>query len=158
MAGTGFEFLSRDHQLSVKTVMTLFSLSIQKSSALVQVYSRGSLILETRFIFQGIIHTEIANKMQQCIKIYYAMLIWSSTCFGRHTAHHQKLKTALASSGFAYVKGFWTLSLLDAVSVQQTQRPTTFHVWNPEAASAVLSSWWRAVCRPKYVELHINME
>jgi hypothetical protein len=27
----------------------------------------------------------------------------------------------------------------------------------PEAASAVLSSWWWAVCRPRHVELHINM-
>jgi hypothetical protein len=28
----------------------------------------------------------------------------------------------------------------------------------PEAASAVVDSWWWAVCRPKHVELHINME
>ena len=28
----------------------------------------------------------------------------------------------------------------------------------PEAASAVSGSWWWAVCRPKHVELHINME
>jgi len=27
--------------------------------------------------------------MQQFIEIYYSMFIWSSTCFGRHTAHHQ---------------------------------------------------------------------
>ena len=51
-----------------------------------------------------LVHRGIANKMQQCIKIF----IWSSTCFGRHTAHHQELKTALAASGFAYVKGCWT--------------------------------------------------
>jgi hypothetical protein len=48
--------------------------------------------------------------MQQCIKIYYSIFIWSSTCFGRHTAHHQEPKTALAASGFAYVKGCWTCS------------------------------------------------
>jgi hypothetical protein len=60
------------------------------------------------------VHTEIANKMQQCIKMYYSMFIWSSTCFGRHTAHHRELKTALAASAFAYVKGCWTLRLLDA--------------------------------------------
>ena len=77
---------------------------------------------------KNLIHTEIANKMQQCIRSYYSMFIWSSTCFGRHTAHHQELKTALAASGFAYVKGCWTLRLLDAVSVQQLQLPTTFHV------------------------------
>ena len=60
------------------------------------------------------------------IKLCYSMFIWSSTCFGRHAAHHQELKTALAASGFAYVKGCWTLSLLD--SVQQPQLPTSFHV------------------------------
>jgi len=43
--------------------------------------------------------------MQRCIKIYYFMFIRSSTRFGRHTARHQELKTALAASGFAYVKG-----------------------------------------------------
>jgi hypothetical protein len=25
-----------------------------------------------------------------------------STCFGRHTAHHQELKTVIAASGFTY--------------------------------------------------------
>jgi len=48
-------------------------------------------------------HSKKSNKMQQCIKIYYSIFIWSSTCFGRHTAHHQEPKTALAASGFAYV-------------------------------------------------------
>ena len=79
-------------------------------------------------VHHSIIHTEIANKIQQCIKIHYSMFIWSSTFFGRHTAHHQELKTALAASGFAYVEGCWTLWLLDAISVRQPQRPTTFHV------------------------------
>ena len=43
-------------------------------------------------------------------KFYYSTFIWSSTCFGRHTAHHQEPKTALAASGFSYVKGCWTRS------------------------------------------------
>jgi hypothetical protein len=38
------------------------------------------------------------------------IFIWSSTCFGGHTAHHQELKTALAASGFAYVEGCLTCS------------------------------------------------
>ena len=61
---------------------------------------------------------EIANKMQQCIKIYYSMFIWSSTCFGRHTAHHQELKTAIAASGFAYVEGCrcWGCWMMGGVS------------------------------------------
>jgi len=34
-------------------------------------------------------------------KFYYSTFKWSSTCFGRHTAHHQEPKTALAASGFS---------------------------------------------------------
>ena len=36
------------------------------------------------------------------------------------------------------------------------QQPSTYE--KPETASAVLGSWWWAVCRPKHVELHINIE
>jgi len=36
------------------------------------------------------------------------------------------------------------------------QQPSTYE--KPEAASAVLGSWWWAVCRPKHVELYIDME
>jgi hypothetical protein len=109
-------------------------------------------------VHHSAIHTEMANKMQQCIKIYYSMFIWSSTCFGRHTSHHQELKTVLVVSGFAYVKGCgrwgcWTLSASNNHNVQQ---PFTYA--KPEAASAVLSSWWWAVCSLKHVELHVNME
>jgi len=43
-------------------------------------------------------------------KFYYSLFIWSSTCFGRHAAHHQEPKTALAASGFAYLEGCWTCS------------------------------------------------
>ena len=46
-----------------------------------------------------------SNKMKQCTNIFYFIFIWSSTCFGRHTAHHQEPKTALAACGFAYVEG-----------------------------------------------------
>jgi len=68
-------------------------------------------------VHHSTIHTEKSNKMQQCVKIYYFVFIWSSTRFGRQTAHHQEPKTALAASGFAYVEGCWTLWLLDAVSL-----------------------------------------
>jgi len=57
-------------------------------------------------VHHSTIHTEKSNKMQQCINIYYFIFIWSSTCFGRHTAHHQEPKTA--ASGFAYVESCWT--------------------------------------------------
>jgi hypothetical protein len=57
------------------------------------------------------------------------------SCFVRNPAHQQEPKSALVASGFAYVKGCWTLRLLDADSVQQ---PFTYA--KPEAASAVLGS------------------
>jgi hypothetical protein len=88
------------------------------------------------FVHHSIIHTELANRMPQCIKIYYSMFIWSSTCFERHTAHYQELKTALAASGLAYVKGCWTLWLLDAVSDQQPQRSTTWRSWLRHCATS----------------------
>ena len=37
------------------------------------------------------------------------------------------------------------------------QRPATTYA-KPETASAVLGSWWWAVCRPKHVELIVNMK
>jgi len=48
-------------------------------------------------------------------EFYYSIFIWSSTCFRRHTAHHQEPKTALAASGFLCMEGcrtcsWWTLS------------------------------------------------
>jgi len=64
-------------------------------------------------------------------KFYYSIFIWTSTCFGRHTTHHQEPRTALAASGLKK---------------------------KPEGASAVLCSWWWVVYSPKYVEHHINME
>ena len=55
-------------------------------------------------VHHSIIHKEKSNKMQQYIKFYYSIIIWSSTCFGRHTTHHQEPKTALAASGFSYAE------------------------------------------------------
>jgi hypothetical protein len=56
------------------------------------------------------------KNMQLFIKILlFLNFKWSSTCFGRHTAHHQEPKTVQAVSGFVYVEGCrtcrcWTLS------------------------------------------------
>jgi len=47
-------------------------------------------------------------------------------------------------------------TVLDNVHQLHIQQPFTYE--KPEAASAVLGSWWWAVCGPKHVELHINME
>jgi hypothetical protein len=96
----------------------------------------------------------------------YFIFIWSSTCFGWHTAHHQEPKTALAASDFAFMEGCWTCScwtlsgrvhtLPDSVQQPHVQQPSTYA--KPEAASAILGSWWWAVCGLKHVELHINMK
>jgi hypothetical protein len=104
---------------------------------------------------------------------YYFIFIWSSTCFGWRTAHHQEPKTALVTSGFSYVEGCWTciwwtlsgtVQLVEVVrhtvpdNVHQLhgQQPSTYE--KTRGYRAVLGSWWWAVCRPKHVELHINME
>jgi len=96
-------------------------------------------------VHHSIIHTERANKMQQFIKIYYSIFIWSSTCFGRNTAHHQELKTALAASGFAYVKGCWTLRLLNADSSNGVTITRCCRY-------ICLRSWCWVMAPPKYVE------
>jgi hypothetical protein len=103
------------------------------------------------------IHIEKSKKMQQYIKIYYSIFILSSTCFGWHTAHHQEPKTALEASGLHTWK---VVGRVVAGRCQRpaTTRPTTFHICKPDAASAVLGSWWWTVCRPKHVELQINMK
>jgi hypothetical protein len=48
------------------------------------------------------------------------------------------------------------VQLLDADSVQQLHVQQSSTYAKPGGASAVLGSWWWAVCRPKHVELHIN--
>ena len=44
----------------------------------------------------------------------------------------------------------------DSIQQLHVQQPSTYA--KPEAANAVLGSWWWAVCRPKYVDLYINIE
>ena len=44
----------------------------------------------------------------------------------------------------------------DNVHQLHVQQPSKYE--KSEAASAVLGSWWWVVCRPKHVELHINIE
>ena len=51
---------------------------------------------------------------------YYYIFIWSSACFGRHTAHHQEPKSALAASGFSYMEGCWTCTLCLTTSINYT--------------------------------------
>jgi hypothetical protein len=57
----------------------------------------------------SIIHIGNPTRCNSVSKFYF-IFIWSSTCFGWHTAHHQEPKTTVAASGFAYVEGCWTCS------------------------------------------------
>jgi hypothetical protein len=56
--------------------------------------------------------------------------------------HHPSSGAQNRTSSLWFLKreGCWTLGLLDAVNIQQSQYPTTFMYAKPEAASAVLSS------------------
>jgi len=86
------------------------------------------------FVDPCIIVQFIKNNPTRCrnvSKFYYSIFIWSSTCFGRHTAHHQEPKTALAASGFSYVVGRVDGGRCQAHCAWQrppSTRPTTFHV------------------------------
>jgi hypothetical protein len=71
---------------------------------------------------EGSIQKENPTRCNIVPKFCYSIFIWSSTCFGRHTAHHQELNTALAASGFTYVEGCWTCSWW---SLLDTLCPTT---------------------------------
>jgi hypothetical protein len=65
--------------------------------------------------------------MQSCKKFVISCLYKAQHVSG-DTPPIIRSTAALAASGFAYVKGCWTLWLLEAVSIQQPQRPTTFYV------------------------------
>jgi hypothetical protein len=92
-------------------------------------------------------------------RFYYSIFIWSSKYFGRHTAHRQEPKTALAASGFSYVEGcctcsWWTLSGIVCLTTSTNYTSNDSSTYKkPEAASAVLGSWWWAVCRLKLVDI-----
>jgi hypothetical protein len=82
----------------------------------------------------------IKKNPTRCINVsnfYYSIFIWSSTCFGRHTAHHQKPKTVkLHWQPLIFhtwkVNGRVVGGLCQAHCAWQsppTTRRTSFHVW-----------------------------
>jgi len=71
-------------------------------------------------VHHSIIHIENPTRCNSVSKLYFTF-IWSSTCFGRHTAYHQEPKLALAASGFAYVEGCWTCSCSTTLHVCKTR-------------------------------------
>jgi len=66
------------------------------------------------------------TRCNRVVEFIIPMFLNCSTCFGRHTAHHQELKNCNCSLWF-YVR-----------------------LWLPVAEMA--EPWWWAVCRPKHVE------
>jgi hypothetical protein len=113
------------------------------------------------FVHHSIIDMENPTRCHSASKFYF-IFIWSLTCFGRQTAHHEAPKTTIAASVFACVEGCWTCGYW-ALSGSVCQRPatthlTTFHVCKTRGCQCSLGSWWWAVCPPKHVALHINMK
>jgi hypothetical protein len=87
----------------------LHSLHVQKSWCGIVPMKAEGWCTKCVMQFGGGIHIENPTRCS-CVWKFYFIYIWSSTCFGRHTAHHQEPKAALAASGFAYVEGCWTCS------------------------------------------------
>jgi len=56
-----------------------------------------SLLIKGYIVF----HNENPTRCNNVSKFYYSIFIWSSTCFGQHTAHHQEPKIAQVDSGFS---------------------------------------------------------
>jgi hypothetical protein len=69
------------------------------------------------------------------------MFLNTSTCFGRHTAYHQELKTVIAASGFTYVFGCGPLRWLSRRSSQQ-QKNILILITSAAAAAAATSNAW----------------
>ena len=94
------------------------------------------------------------NKMPPfVIEFIIPKFIEGSTCFERHTAHHQEHQTVFAASGlYTHV----VTGRCQGWVGNEWQRPVTTWVYKPEAAYTVWCSWWWAVCRSKHVEPSIN--
>jgi hypothetical protein len=115
-------------------------------------------------VHHSAIRTKSPTRCNSVSEFYYPIFQWSSTCFGRHTFHHQEPKTAQAASGFAYVEGCrtcscWTLPgtvCYLTTSNNCTSDTLSRHFAKLEAACAVLGSWWWAVCCPKHIDLHLK--
>jgi len=139
-------------------------------------------------VHHSTIHKEKSNKMQQCIKIFIIPYLYEAQHVSGDTPpiirrlklHWQPLVFHTWKVVGRVVGGRCQAHC--AWQRPPSTRPTTFHVWKtsvrhtvpdnvhhlhvqqpsmyekPEAASAILASWWWAVCRPKHVELHINRE
>ena len=79
---------------------------------------------------------EIPTRCSFVIEFIISKFFKGSTCFKRHTAHHQELQTVFAASGlYTHV-----VTGRCPVPTQTGQRPVTIRVYKPEAANTVWSS------------------
>jgi hypothetical protein len=74
------------------------------------------------------------NNQQDNLAIEFIIpkFIEDSTCFERHTAHHQKLQTVFAASGL-----YTRVMTGRCPCWVRTQRPVTTCVYKPEAANTI---------------------
>jgi hypothetical protein len=78
---------------------------------------------------------EIPTRCSFVIEFISPKFFKGSTCFERHTAHHQELQTAFAASGlYTHVV---TGRCQGRVPTQRWQRPVTIWAYKPEAANTV---------------------
>jgi len=76
------QLVTSKNMLNICTAVNRVSVSKLKIFAacnwkkLLEMYSEVCLKVDVRgSVYHSIIHTEVANKMQQCIKIYYSMFM-----------------------------------------------------------------------------------
>jgi hypothetical protein len=107
------------------------------------------------FVHHSTIHKKKFIKMRQCINILLFYIYMKLNMFRETPPIIRSLKMHWQPLVFHTWKvvgrvdgGLW--------QTRHVQQPFTYK--KPEAASAVLGSWLWAVCRPKHVELHINVE
>jgi len=92
--------------------------------------------------FEYEIHKKNPTRCNNVSKFYYSVLIWSSACFGRHTAHHQEPKMHWQPLVFHTWKAVGRVvgGRCQAECVWQrppTTCPTTFHVWKTRGCQCI---------------------
>ena len=87
-------------------IILYFTLKIQQDA---RAYQNFIKLDDPGSVHHIIFHIKNPTRCNSVSKFNF-IFIWSSPCSGRHTAHHQEPKTALAASGFAYVEGCWPCS------------------------------------------------
>jgi hypothetical protein len=98
------------------------------------------------------------NKIQQFIKLCISAYLYEAQRASGNTPPIIRNLNCTSSLWFCIRERLLDVWLLDVVRVQQPHIQQPYTHAKPEAASAVLDSWWWAVCCPKHVELHINMD